>query len=313
MMGKRRSIILTLTALTIAFVIVIAVLMYSPQAQANSSTILIKGQVTDEAGRPIANATIRTGYATQDIDQIIMGQLGSTSTNSQGQYSIELDPDQFTAPCTVQIVVSAGDHWMQVKNLSLAKGQAQATLDLTLSDNVNVTLPLGPMVLATMINGSTQLNISSYFNDSSITYGYFGQDNGGNIYSLGGGIGLYTSFITTSSNTSLSFPALEGFVSGTVLNNGSSWDIGPAAYFTLGGNPIDPNFNFARTNVTLSTDYIDPKDVIADSQFYLLSLGQSKTITVAPQQKSHSAGRSRSKRDGRIRRGERSAQYELHN
>lgn len=269
---------LTVAALGTALLIMIAALMYNPQnGSASGVRVEIQGIVMDEKGDPVPDVEITFGHIDKEL---VQGQETSTRcyTNGEGRYTMFLDSESFPLPCEVHALTwSSNTHWNQIKNLSLAAGQTTATLDFVLLDNINVSLPVGPMVLVNVIDGSTQYNISTRLNNSLVSYGVYSnveRESHTGIYP-------YEQTYAAETNTSsLYYSGIDFYISGCTFEDGSIRWIN--LYYQYNNSVQTPNSDFINTTNSLSEDYLDRDSVSSESQFFDLAYGQNRTITVSP-------------------------------
>jgi hypothetical protein len=278
MLGKRRTLMLMVAALGTALVIMIAALMYNPQnGSASSVRVEILGLVVDENGYPVGGVEVTFGHLDKEL---VQGQETSARcyTNGEGRYTIYLDPEHFPLPCEVHAITwSSNTHWDQIKNLSLAAGQTTAKLDFILLDNINVSMPVGPMVFVSAIDGSTQYNITTRLNNSLVTYGVYSNIERESHTSISP---FEQTYIAETNTSSLAFSGIGFFISGCIFEDGSiKWT---NLYFEYNADVQIPNSGFIKTTNWLSADYLDRSSVSSESQFFDLTYGQNRTITVSP-------------------------------
>ncbi len=290
MKGTTRSRLITTFALSGAFIVMMAALVYNPGPKTDSIAVLVSGKVTDENGTPLSNVIIRFGGIGQTVDDLMNSGKLSVNSDDRGQYSAELTGDNFSLPGKVLCVawVSDGSHWSQAKNITI-NSQSKINLDFVLVNSTRLILPIGPVVMASTLPGLTQVKISTYLVSSNPPQSMYGFENTVNekefTYVSNSENSANISFNNTSDHGSLTIHGLGGNFTG--VYNDTPEGIGDLeSWFT-------PDFTFFNhqpkgiyyfSNETLSKDYLDPENVTSQSTFYNLTLGENVTITDSPKQ-----------------------------
>lgn len=265
-----RSKLITVLALSIAFVVMIAALAYNP-AKSGMIDFQVYGKVTDENGTPLSNATVIFQNAGQSIMRTMAGEQPQyVTTDSNGRFSAELSSERFHIPGTVICVAftSQNSRWIQGRNVTVT-GDGSTELDFVLVNNTRFFLPVGPIVLANTSN-HTQVEISTHLEGVN-EYSFMYQPNCGSGFSP-----RETTVNTTSDSGSLVLNGVYGYITGAYYNiSDGRYEV---EWCTLS---IDSDSTGLLTNKTLDADYIDPSSVAEQSTFCALSLGQNITISAS--------------------------------
>jgi hypothetical protein len=262
------------TALIVAFVVMVAALMYVPTNgydfdDEESSGIILKGTVVGEDGEPLADALI-TLYQSNIWDDGPCTVNIMTSTDANGSFSLDLDEETITIPGRATCTASMSEHWSHQINITMSEDDEMIDLDFLLADDAAYVLPTGPFVLASTLDGQTRVDISTYLEEISRMRYHF---NGS--YNVSTGIDPYTLDIS-SSNGSLTYTGMEAGMTGIYYGTtDDGYKIG--SYWT---NIYYQGIAF--DDVTLDADYLDPETVEKDSIFYSLELGENVTVTTEP-------------------------------
>jgi hypothetical protein len=260
---KRKSFVITASALVIVFAVMVAALAYNPQGSAGDTyTIEVHGFVLDEDGRPLENAYVNAND-------------GFAWTNADGSYSFTYNfTDEFISDSgpinNYDISAGANGYWAEIQSLDV-NGARSYEYNFTLPKNENMTVPLGVIVYPNMIDGSTMVNISVKLSTGSIYASIDGDPEVDhlmlNFNSTSGSANDPTYFSFNMQSTSGT--PVQLFMNATVT--GAYKGSGHVDYLILTQNgPI-----FA---VPLSGDRISYSDVSSNCTTFQLSPGESKDI-----------------------------------
>ena len=263
-----------MAALIVAFVVMVAALMYVPTNgydldDDDVQGMVIRGTVLGEDGEPLADALITlTQSSICDDGPCTVNVM--TGTDANGSFSLDLDDETITIPGRATCTASMDQHWSHQINVTLDDDENVIDLDFLLAEDAAYVLPMGPFVLASTLEGQTRVDLTTYLDETSrMSYWYEGSYN----ISMGSVPFEHT---VSSSNGSLTYAGMEAGMTGIYYD---TIDDG----YKVGSQWINIYYQgIAIQEVTLEDDYLDPATVEEDSQFFLLGLGENVTVTTRP-------------------------------
>ncbi|MDD1772973.1 MAG: hypothetical protein LUQ09_08655 [Methanomassiliicoccales archaeon] len=265
----KKSNIVTIVALIIAFILMIAMLKLDTNND-DDTIILVNGIVEDIEGNSVPYAEV--GFSEIGASDQSFDFEARLTADGEGRFSAIINHDDYPTTGKVGCAVWSSTTWCQQQNISF-DGNDEVELTFVLLNNTDVVLPVGPLVIANTLNGSTQVEISTYLNNmEQCRYSIYGST----AISLSTGD---VSNLINSSDGSLSYFGVTGFITGKYYGiTNESIEI---AYYTVGTYSAD---GYSFTDAVLESEYCDRNAVTADSTVYNLTYGETTTITTYPDQ-----------------------------
>jgi hypothetical protein len=157
---KYKSIIVSVSALGLAFMVMVAALMYDPNKDAGqgAEVIMVQGMVTDENGEPIEGAIIVADtYPDRRYD---IGVQCITETDANGYYVMTSQRGE-----ELQMFADVDDgadntYWTECHEYDISDDPENIVSNFTLQHTENITIPLGIAIASDLIDDLTEINVT---------------------------------------------------------------------------------------------------------------------------------------------------------
>ena len=238
--------------------------------KSNEPVVHLSGTVFDTNHNPLCDVQITWN------DQ--KDGLCTAKTDKHGNYSIDIAWDAYVDG--VGITAYKKMYWYQTYT-PYYDGSENLRFNYTLMRAVNITAPIGPVVLATINDGSTRIEKTTYICDYNETFlrSCFGATSADYLHADLFYSGCYSRlFSEVSERTSLSYAVLNYTVVSSYPNVPQIVQAAPNQIAHI-GSQFDNESSFEVKS--LLSDYLEPEYMANDtSAFYSLKYGESATITI---------------------------------